>query len=88
MPNILLTLPYDTAASLHCTEIVLKYLQALTAYPTTMLIPDIKVANALFHKTFPPLPFEPSIATKLHKRLMDDLLQYLYASTPIYFTTK
>ena len=43
-------LPYDTAVSLLHTESVIKHLQALTAHPKTMLIPDIKAANALFHK--------------------------------------
>ena len=68
---------YDTAASLHHMKIVLKHLQALTYHPTATIIPYNKVTNALFHKLLPLLPFEPSLATKLQKILMVNLLQYL-----------
>ena len=70
-------LPYDTAAFLLSVESFLKQLQALIDHPTAMLTPDVKAANALFHKILPLLPFEPSIAARLHQSLMDYLLQSL-----------
>ena len=53
-----------------------------------MNIPDIKAANAIFHKLLLVVPFEPIIATKLRQSLMDYFLQYLWYSTSTYFTTK
>ena len=56
---------------------VLKHLQALTSYPTAMLIPDIKAAKALFLQILPLLPVEPIISDRIQHILMDDFLQSL-----------
>ena len=77
MPTLLLMIPYDTYASLHCMGSVIKYLQALIAHPTSMLILDKKTVNALFHQILPPLLFETSLANKLQQSLMDIHLQSL-----------
>ena len=69
-------------------EIVFYHLQALKYHPTVMLIPDIKSNNPFFCKLLPLLQFEPIIATKLQKSLMDELLQSLRADKSTYFTTK
>ena len=71
---LICVLIYDTAASLHHMKISLKHLQALTYNPTATIIPYIKATNTLFHKLLRLLPFEPSIATKLQKILMVNLL--------------
>ena len=68
-------------------EIILNNLQSLKAFPTAVIVPDIKAVNALFRKPLPLIPFEPSIATKHQQIIMDDLLHYLLADTFTYFTT-
>ena len=65
LPNILQVLPYNTAASHHRIEIVLKNLQAFTAHHTSIVIPDIKSTNEVFHQQIPLIPFEPILATKV-----------------------
>ena len=77
LPNLLIVIIYDSAASLHHMEIFLNHLQALTYHPMAMLIPDIKAVNVLVHKILRMFSFEPSRVTKLQQSLMDNLLQSL-----------
>ena len=62
-------------------ESVLNHLQALTAHPTTLIIPDIKATNALLHQLLNMLPSEPSLDTRLQKSPVYKLLQFLLAAT-------
>ena len=81
LPTILHVLPYNAAASLHRMKIFFNNIQALKDQPKSMLIPDIKPANALFYQLPPLLPFGTILDTKLHKRLMDNLLTFLQSYT-------
>ena len=86
--TIVPVLPYYTYASLLRMGIVLNSIQALTAHPIFMIIPYIKVANALFRKLLPLLPFEPILSAGLYHSLMGDLLQSGIVVSSTQFTTK
>ena len=86
--TLILMLPYDTAASLLCMLSVLKNIQDLIVHPISMIIPDTKAINALFHKLPPQIPFWPILDARLQQSLTSDLLQYLQPATSTYYTTE
>ena len=81
LTNLILMLPYDTSEYLLHMVILFNNIQALTYHPTTMIIPDINTANAIFHQLLPLIPSEPSINVIIKQSLMGDLLMSLQAAT-------
>ena len=81
LTNILIRLPYNTAEDLPLLGSGLKHIHALTANPTSILIPDIKSENALLHEIFHMIPLKPSITTQLHQNLTEHPLKYIRADT-------
>ena len=67
---------------------VLDHIQALTADPKTMFIPDIKDANTIFFQIPPLLPFEKYLDTQLLDNTMHCFLQSLLSATFIKLTSK
>ena len=65
LTTLLHVIPCDTYVSIHHIESGLKYIQALTAHHTTMIIPNTKDANTIFHQLPPLISFEPFFNTKV-----------------------